>query len=525
MRSVRPGLLALAVALVAPAPTAAAVLVPTGFLDELVVGGIDAPTNATFLSDGRLFVVGQYTAQVRLIVNEAPAAVDPAGTIPGVRSEGEAGLLGVAVDPGFPARPYLYVQATHASPRAIRISRYTLIGDLAFTGNGAMALDPSSRYTVIGDLPDVASHHNGGTLRFGPDGMLYSSLGDDDAPCLAQDRTRLQGKILRLDVSGLPAGPGGPPAYAAITPADNPFVAHPDSAARLVWAYGLRNPFSFTIDPATGCLFLGDVGDQAWEELDLACAGGMNFGWPHWEAGRRTGLTCAGADTSAMVPPVHAYAHTSPGWAVFAGPRYRAPAGASDPFPALYENTHFYGDTWKSFVRRLEPAGPGWAPAAPVPGQPSADDWQSGVRYITSMHVGPLDGSLYYTMLYRVEPVAGPGELRRIRHVGTSTGTDDPLPVAGLALLGARPSPASRPVATELAWRQGSPAPVRLTIHDVRGRLVRRLVSPLDGVRAAGEHRVAWDGRDASGRPAPAGVYAVMLEAQGQRRTLRLVRL
>ena len=99
-----------------------------------------------------------------------------------------------------------------------------------------MTLDPASARVVLGALPDVAAKHNGGTLRFGPDGMLYVGLGDDDNPCRAQDLTKLQGKILRLDVSGMPAGGGPAPRYSTLTPAGNPFVAHADSAARLVWA-------------------------------------------------------------------------------------------------------------------------------------------------------------------------------------------------------------------------------------------------------------------------------------------------
>jgi hypothetical protein len=164
-------------------------------------------------------------------------------------------------------------------------------------------------------------------------------------------------------------------------------------------------------------------------------------------------------------------------------------------------------------------------PATPVPGQPNADDWHTGVRYITSMHVGPLDGALYYTMLYRVEPLPGPGELRRIRYIAPATSVAGPGKEAGLAFLGARPSPARGTAASELTWRQAAPGPVALSIRDVRGRLVRRLATPLDGVRAAGEHRVSWDGRDTGGAAVAAGVYVASIEAQGTRRALRLVRL
>ncbi len=249
-------------------------MTPTQFVEELVAGPFDAPTNSSLLPDGRLFVVEQYTAQVRLIVDGQMSAIDPAGVVPGIRTGGEAGLLGVA------------------------------------------------------DGPDAAASHNGGALRFGPDGHLYSGIGDDENPCRAQSVNRLNGRILRLDVSQLPPGGGGPPPYAAITPADNPFVAHPDSAARLVWAMGLRNPFSFTIDAATGCLFIGDVGSQSWEEIDVACAGGMNFGWPHYEGNHRlVTINCSAIDTTRFVPPVHEYPHVGAGWAVFAGPLYHAPAG------------------------------------------------------------------------------------------------------------------------------------------------------------------------------------------------------
>ena len=525
-------LLLATVAGLAPRPASAFPAPPTQFVDELVAGPFDAPTNSSFLPDGRLLVVEQYTAQVRLVVKGQIATIDPVGTVPSIRSGGEAGLLGVAVDPGFPARPYVYLHGTWRGPvpgtNAIRIWRYTLTGDLAFSGDGALQMDPASQYLVLADGPDAAPSHNGGTLRFGPDGRLYASIGDDENPCRALAVNRLNGKILRLDVSQLPPGAGGPPRYATIAAAGNPFLASPDSAAWLVWAMGLRNPFSFTIDPATGCLHFADVGNVLWEEIDVACTPGMNFGWPHYEGNQRMAFTCPLVDTTQFVAPVHAYFHAGTGWAVFGGPVYHAPAGATAPYPASYENTYFYGDTWRSFVRRLVPSGGGaWAPADSVPGQPNATDWMNGMRYITSMHVGP-DGSLWYTVLYRVDP-DGPGEVRRIRYVAPAVGVDEPFAAGaggpGLAFVAARPSPARADAGTELVWRQPRPSPVALRILDLRGRLVRRLVSPADGVRAAGEHRLTWNGRDAAGRIAPAGVYVARIEGAGATSALRIVRL
>ncbi len=507
-----------------PAPSKAAT--PAYFFDGTVIGGIDAPSNSEFLPDGRIFITGQYTAQLTLVVGDAPAVAYVAGTIPNVRSGGEAGLVGVTVDPQFPTRPYVYVHATHTPPNEIRVTRYTLTGDLAWAGNGAMTIDPASARVILGGLPDFAAKHNGGTLRFGPEGMLYIGLGDDDDPCRAQDLTKLQGKILRVDVAGLPAGPGPAPRYATITPAGNPFAAHPDSAARLVWALGLRNPFSFTIDRVTGCLVIGDVGNEGWEEIEVACSGGKNFGWPHFEGPTRSALTCAGADTTAFVAAAYAYPHPEPGYSVFAGPVYRAPAGVAYPFPLVNEGMIFMGDTWRGWVRRLAPSGPDWALAPPEFGQPNATDWATGIRYITSMHVGPKDGWLYYTMLYRTTPTSGPGELRRYGYVGPTAGVDDPpAGGSGLAFTGAHPSPARGDRLVELAWRQPAPAPVSLRLHDMRGRFVRALVSAADGVRAAGPHQMAWDGRAADGTRAVPGVYVATLESQGERRKLRLVRL
>ena len=189
----------------------------------------------------------------------------------------EAGLLGIAVDPGWPARPYVYTHAT-ATSGFVRISRYTVTGDLSNTGNGSLSISTSSRYDLINDIPDDAGNHNGGSVRFGPDGMLYVSLGEDADPCAAQDTT-LKGVILRLDVANLPAGSGGPPPGDLITPSDNPF-ATTVGWMRASSILGLRNPYRIHIDPQNGAVFIADVGQSQWEEIDRADVGGRNFGWP-----------------------------------------------------------------------------------------------------------------------------------------------------------------------------------------------------------------------------------------------------
>src|SRR6185436_921913 len=116
------------------------------------------------------------------------------------------------------------------------------------------------------------------SLRFGPDGMLYASLGDDVQFCASQSLPTLVGKIIRIDVRALPDGPGGPPPRASIAPPDNPFIASDIEDEKLVWALGVRNPFRFQIDSVTGFLYVGDVGQSTWEEITELDGGGHNLG-------------------------------------------------------------------------------------------------------------------------------------------------------------------------------------------------------------------------------------------------------
>jgi glucose/arabinose dehydrogenase len=175
-------LAALAALALGPRPAAAAWNVPPSYSDQLVAGGFTFPVGFAFLPDGRMLVVEKDSARVRLVINGAIAANDPLVRVPNVRFAGfEQGLLGVAVDPGFPSRPYFYVHYDYALSSNIRVSRYTVAGDLDFTGNGELTCDPASRYDVLTDLIDVNDHHNGGTLRFGPDGMLYEQRAESRA--------------------------------------------------------------------------------------------------------------------------------------------------------------------------------------------------------------------------------------------------------------------------------------------------------------------------------------------------------
>jgi glucose/arabinose dehydrogenase len=487
--------------------------VPDGFTDQLVVDGLSAPCSMAFLPDGRLLFVEQVTARIRLIVNDAPASIDPVATVPRVNTTGgERGLLGIAVDPGFPSRPYVYVHCTDADAPVIRITRFTVGGDLSFTGGGSLTIDTATRHDLIADIPDDSTNHNGGTLRFGPDGMLYASFGEDGAGCAAQDTSGLRGVILRLDVSRLPPGPGGPPARGLVTPPGNPF---PNGGlnARLIWAFGLRNPFRFNIDRLDGTLYIGDVGEERWEEMNRAPGGGLDFGWSRFEGLELHDGSCT--LTLAATFPIHSVDRRSIQLAAIIGaPIYRPPPGATRPFPADYDGDVFFSDYYGGFLRRLKGSGTSWSIAPPVPGQPDPSDWATGLKGVSDYAVGP-DGSLWYCRQFNA------AEIRRIVSSG-NTGVPPSLPPGSLRFAPPYPSPATGTV--HFAYTLSATAEVELVIFDLRGRIVRRLI-PRDS-QSAQRYDRAWDGRDDGGRAVLAGLYLARLTAGGERaeRRVALVR-
>jgi len=495
--------------LAAATPARGQLTLPPNFADDLILGGIPEPVGMAFLSDGRLLFTERTNARIRLIVNDVIAAIDPVITVPNVRSTGgEQGLLGIAVDPGWPARPYLYIHYDYSGSATIRISRYTVGGDLGFTGNGSLTIDPATRYDILTDIPDNASNHNGGTLRFGPDGKLYISLGDDATSCLGQNLTVLAGKILRLDIAALPAGGGGPPAKSLITPADNPYVGNANANAKLVGYWGLRNPFRFAIDPVTGSLVIGDVGQSTQEELDYVSALGRNLQWPIYEGDVPGPTTCAGVDSTTFADPILAYPRTE-GQAVNGGVLYRRPAAGASRFPAEYDGDIFYSDFYEPYVRRLKQTAGVWAPAFTA-GQPNANDWANGSSFVSDWLTAP-DGSLWYCGLVS-------GMLRRIRYTGT---TSVPPPERVFEFRAPYPSPSSGSVS--FAYQLAAETDVRLAIYELRGRLVREVLRVPQG---AGPHGAQWDGRDRHGHRAGAGVYIAALTVGGERfeRRFTLVR-
>jgi glucose/arabinose dehydrogenase len=498
----------------------AAQVVPTGITVEPLATSLAVPTGFDFLPDGRVVYVEQFSARVRVFTVGVGVQTNAVLTVAGVNAGGERGLLGVALDPRFPSSPYLYLYYDLVSPQSIRISRYTLSGDLAGTG-GDLVASATTRYDVVDGIPDAASNHNGGTVRFGLDGLLYASLGDDASMCSAQS-PGFRGAILRLEVRNLPPG-AGRAFRAQVTPPDNPFVSASDSAARLVAAFGLRNPFRFQVDPVTGDLVIGDVGLVVREELDIlsppgAVNGvgaplGSNFGWPFREG------TVVGPNTSCgplppdLVSPIWDYDRTSQAdAAVISAGVYRASAGAARALPADHVGDVFANDYYTGNLYRLHFAAGAWSIAASIPGQPNPQLWGEGFSEISDWRVRP-DGALWYCR-QSTNFAGGSGSIGRI----VGPGLVDVPPVHETALaLRLRVSPAVGSAEFSLL----APAPAGLRIYDTGGRVVRVLAGP--GSLAPGSERtLRWDGRDEGGREAPPGVYVAFLDT-GTRSVARRV--
>ncbi len=489
--------IALLAALASPGPGRCVETVPTGFVVEAVVDstGLVNPIAFTFLPDGRILLLEHLVPSVRIAAVGTLASVHVLN-VPNVSSSAfERGVLGIAVDPAWPARPYVYLSYTHVDETCY-LTMYTATGDL--TNPSSTNLQLVSPFHLLTDVADAYDVHNGSSVRFGPDGMLYVSYGDDSNACTAQDVTSLTGKILRLDVSGMPLPGSGPPPKSAITPPDNPFPG-PNANERLVWAWGLRNPFRFTIDPGTGDLYIGDVGEAAFEEIDRrtgTTAFGSNFGWPRREGFDETEFTCDVKNV--YTDPIFVYPHGFFGQAIIGGPFYRA--DGSDPFlfPAGYQESVFFAEFYDGWVRRIVKSGSSWVLAPPVPGQPTPANWATDFSRVADFQMGP-DGALY---LLRFTGV--PRGIQRIR---PTTSTNAPPSLAALpAPFTAYPNPARVGEIVTLRGRVRTGEPTVLRIVDLGGRRLRTLVGTPG---ANGSATYVWDGRDDGGALAAAGVYFV----------------
>jgi hypothetical protein len=294
-----------------------------------VAGGFDSPLYvAAPPGDPRLFVVEQ-TGRIRIVSGGQVLATPFLDLSAKISSGGERGLLSVAFHPDYARNGYFYVDYTDRNGDT-RVERYHV-------GATANLADPASAQLVIG-IAQPYANHNGGLLLFGADGYLYVGMGDGgsggDPQGNGQNQAVLLGKILRLDVNG---------AQPYAIPPTNPFVGQAGKRGE-IWITGVRNPWRFSFDREAGLLYLADVGQNAWEEVDVipAAQGGLNFGWNLME-----GLHCYGSSSCSqqgLTLPVLEYSHAD-GCSITGGYVYRGSA-----IPAL-RGHYFYSDYCNGWLR------------------------------------------------------------------------------------------------------------------------------------------------------------------------------
>jgi len=324
---------------------------PSGFTEAQFGSNLSgSPTAMAFAPDGRLFVC-QQGGQLRVIKNGSLLSTPFVSLA--VDFSGERGLLGIAFDPNFATNHYLYVYYTVAtSPVHNRISRFTAAGDTAAPGSEVVILEL--------DNLSSATNHNGGAIHFGPDGKLYVAVGENGNGANSQTLSNRLGKILRINADGT-------------IPTDNPFYNTATGSNRAIWALGLRNPFTFAFQPGTTRLFINDVGQSTWEEINDGIAG-SNYGWPTTE-----GPT----SNPSFRSPIYYYGHgtsDTTGCAIVGAAFYNPPV---PQFPSSYTGKYFFADLCTGWIRVFDPTAG------------TATGFATGIVNPVDLHVGP-DGALYY---------------------------------------------------------------------------------------------------------------------------------
>jgi putative heme-binding domain-containing protein len=343
-----------------------------GFRAEVVATGLTGATAFEAAADGRLFVCEQ-TGALR-VVKEGKLLARPFVKLP-VDPTWERGLIGVTVAQDFPKSPHVFVCYVTAKPYPHHVvSRWTAAGDVAQPGSEKILLQGDDQTKLGGGVP---AGHQGGAIHFGKDGKLYIALGDQTAGKPAQDLNSLLGRLLRINPDGS-------------IPGDNPFVARTKGKYRATWALGLRNPFTFAVQPETGRLFINDVGGVA-EEINEGIPG-ANYGWPVVEHGPTKDPRFRG--------PIHHYPT-----ACIAGGSF-APKDLA--WPKAFRGQYFFADFNHGWIKTLDPARP-----------KLGKTFATGLRRPVDLHFA-ADGCLYVLLrdAWVIDPhfKGGTGALLRIRH-------------------------------------------------------------------------------------------------------------
>ncbi len=324
---------------------------PSGF-SQVKVATIADAMSMSFAPDGRLFIC-QKSGSVRIIKNGLLLPI-PFLTL-SVNHDIERGIIGITFDPNFNVNHYLYIYYTAETPNIHnRLSRFTANGDLVLSG---------SEFSLLDLEPPTSAFHTGGGIGFGMDGKLYLAVGDDETPDNAQNPGTYFGKVLRLNTDGS-------------TPIDNPYISSSSEITKKIWSYGLRNPYTLSIQPGTGRVFVNDVGSDKWEEINDATLPGKNFGWPIVEGP---------STNSSYANPVFAYPHVATGQdgCAITGGAFFNPTSSN--YSSGYNGKYFYMD-WCN----------GWLYYLTLGSTVTNTIFSSGMTVMNlGLQVGP-DGNLYY---------------------------------------------------------------------------------------------------------------------------------
>lgn len=382
-----------------------------------------------------VFADTQYVVQQRGLVRTVVDGVvqgTNAMSLVGIASTSgsERGLLGLAFHPNYPTQPYIYVNYTsQADTHATKIVRYTR------NAINHRTFDVGTAQTVI-QIAQPFSNHNGGTIRFGPDGMLYIGMGDggsaNDPNNAAQNLTNLLGKILRLDITGddFPADP----LKNYKIPTGQPFSVTGGTLAPEIWSFGIRNPWKWSFDnPAmlgTGGMLMADVGQNQWEEVNYepAATGGRNYGWRPREGLHATGLS--GGPNGAYVDPIWEYSHAV-GQSITGGYVYRG-IKLGDMFGRYFFADYVASQVWsaKLTINGVTGEASAVAPAdvtnhtadlapAVLSGVSSFDVDENGEIYVISYGNGTIyridpEGRFYITEIKNEQGFNSGGQIRSL---------------------------------------------------------------------------------------------------------------
>lgn len=387
-----------------------------GFDEETIATDLDMPTAFAHAVDGRIFVA-ENDGLVRVITAAGQLLPTPFVSV-SVNRDGDRGLVGIALHPDFPNTPYVYLTYTtdivppapiNSFSRIHRVTRWTANGNVAVAGSEVILID---------NIPSDSDSHVGGSIRFGADGKIYVSTGDgapyDGTNILALrslNVDQLVGKVLRVNQDGS-------------APTDNPYYTTPSANRSKVWQMGLRNPFRTTFRPATGAFYVGDVGWNVWDEVNVAAAG-ASFGWPCYEGNgpQPTYQSVYPAQCSGLSPAPTAPFYTYPHSAEFGGAVTGLAFFSGGNYPASYNGRLFIADYANEWIKAIT-MGPGETFG-------SIQTIAQGDGIFTPVDIAmATDGNLNYLVV--AEDFTQPtGSVHRIVYVGS--GNHAPRPVASAA--------------------------------------------------------------------------------------------